>query len=139
MPAFVDTNNLYYGLRKKFGPTARLDYTKFLATLPTEEIIAYVANKTTAAYSFANMLRILNCHVKVKEPVGQGVVNWNVEIACDILESDAPIILCSSDIHLLDVLKRKQNVQVIAAGIPVAFRDYARTHEISNKMLVKNE
>ena len=142
MSLLVDTANLFYCVKKRHGDSARVDYTKYLEQVGDnhETRIAYVTKPDAKAIHFIKYLESLGFATRVKEPktIGPNIrqPNWNVELTIDALQCTDNLVIGSSDIHLLPLIKFcPSKVHVFAAGIPRVFKQHATVKEIGKKLL----
>lgn len=161
MSLLIDTGNLYYCLRKKYGESATLDYAKYLEAVEESFAacttkIAYVSCYAQGAEHFATFLnREFNFQVIKKKPrvtetqcdCGKRIksVNFNVELTMDAIKvanNLETMIIGSADYNLLALLEKLKPATgvlcVYAAGIPSAFGKYAHVKEISRELLRDN-
>jgi uncharacterized LabA/DUF88 family protein len=155
---FADVSNIYYCLRKKFGPERKLDYGKYLEYVKKlgeiHEAVAYGAQMGNEARGFIFCLEQLGFTAKYKTPKtyqNEGRIrrkaDWDVGITIDMVNQADRVdimVLGTADGDLAPaaewVQARGVKVIVLASGISRELKNIATEWiEIPESMLETTE
>lgn len=142
---FCDVSNLYYGVKRKYGPKARLDYTKLYeyvkALGEVHNAVAY-GGRVEGSQKFIHYLETNGYDTQFKPPrkvvTKEGKViqqaNMDVEITLDIAEKMSEldvVVLGSSDSDFKQLvqscLAHGKRVVIIGANIAQALHGTGAT------------
>lgn len=147
---FIDTNNLFNSIQKKFGNNSRLNFQEFIKKVNDkygrQDVIAYVLRIGGKTNKFIYFLQGLDIHVKsiplkvsICDECGkETVVNnyWDTQIITDALIQSDDIIIASNSYGLLPLLK-KSDVIISSPILSIEMREICKVFEIKKDCILQ--